>query len=53
MAATPMPKPHAMAIPKKDHNPAACADPSAAIAADVTPKTNIPLKLAMNLFFDI
>jgi hypothetical protein len=53
MAASPIPKPHAMAIPKKDHSPAACATPSAAKAVEANPNTIIPLKLATTPFLVI
>jgi hypothetical protein len=52
-AASPIPKPQAIAMPKKDHNPAACAAPSAARAVEANPNTIIPLKLAIKPFLVI
>jgi hypothetical protein len=42
-----------MAMPKKDHNPAAWATPSAARAVEANPNTIIPLKIATTPFLVI
>jgi hypothetical protein len=53
MAASPIPNPQAMAIPKKDHNPAAWADGSAAKAREAVPRVKNKPEIPTKPFFNI
>jgi hypothetical protein len=53
IAAMPMPKPQAIAIPKKDHKPAAWADGSAAKAREAVPRVKNKPEIPTKPFFNI